>query len=570
MKVLIVFAHPDKRSFNYSLLQAAVKRLEENGNEVKVSDLYRMNWKPVVDEDDFLNHEKGTRLKITAASALAFKEKKLSADVLAEQEKLAWADTVIYQFPLWWMSMPAILKGWIDRVYASGYAYSVGPHDATHFGYRYGDGVMKGKKAFLITSVGSAVEHFSERGIGGPIEDVLFTLNHGMLFYPGFTVLPPIVTYRADSRRDEVYKNAEKAVLERIDNIDNVEPIHYRVQNAGDYSSIDISSTPQAESSIGSYTEEAKSSTPLSSEETVTSASSTIIGASSTVSADSSSVTGLSSTVTAEYSTTTAASSSATTWSPSFLPSWYISNSSFPSSNPFTKYGTTVPTDPESPTTSRNIDQATDTIETYNEPTVIKSTTSSTHGTITTLAGDSDKTTTATVLSTTTATLCSTCAGEGNGQRAGDRNSDNNGIDATVDVVSTATKDTGIQVTDGTTRTTTKDAEIKATDGAAGTATNNHISANGASTTNIQIYGVPTTVKQANTGGQGATTTINTGSNNNDTTSPSPYLAKASANASIATPQGSTPALYTPEDSNAAGYNRMSNILLIFALFILM
>lgn len=235
MKVLIVFAHPDKRSFNYSLLQAAVKRLEENGNEVKVSDLYRMNWKPVVDEDDFLNHEKGTRLKITAASALAFKEKKLSADVLAEQEKLAWADTVIYQFPLWWMSMPAILKGWIDRVYASGYAYSVGPHDATHFGYRYGDGVMKGKKAFLITSVGSAVEHFSERGIGGPIEDVLFTLNHGMLFYPGFTVLPPIVTYRADSRRDEVYQNAEKAVLERIDNIENVEPIHYRVQNAGDY-----------------------------------------------------------------------------------------------------------------------------------------------------------------------------------------------------------------------------------------------------------------------------------------------------------------------------------------------
>ncbi|GMM58255.1 hypothetical protein DAKH74_048710 [Maudiozyma humilis] len=331
----------------------------------------------------------------------------------------------------------------------------------------------------------------------------------------------------------------------------------------------DISSTPQAESSIGSSTEEAKSSTPLSSEETVTSASSTIIGASSTVSADSSSVTGLSSTVTAEYSTTTAASSSATTWSPSFLPSWYISNSSFPSSNPFTKYGTTVPTDPESPTTSRNIDQATDTTETYNEATIIKSTINSTHGTITTLAGDGDKTTTATVLSTTTATVCSTCAGEGNGQGAGDRNSDDAGIDATVDVANTATKDTGIQVTDGTTRTTTKDAEIKATDGAAGTATNNHISANGASTTNIQIYGVPTTVSQANTGGQGAAPTMNAGSDKTDTTSPSPSLAKASANASIATPQGSTPALYTPEDSNAAGHNRMTNLLLIFAIFIL-
>ncbi|GMM54385.1 hypothetical protein DAKH74_010010 [Maudiozyma humilis] len=235
MKVLIVFAHPEKQSFNHSLLQAAVKRLEENGDEVKVSDLYKMKWKPVIDEDDFLNHENGTRLKIAASSASAYTEKQLTADVVAEQEKLAWADTVILQFPLWWFSMPAILKGWVDRVFACGYAYGVGPHDETHYGYRYGEGVMEGKRAFCIVTTGGSADHYSTRGINGSIDDVLFTINHGILFYPGFTVLPPLVTYRTDSRREEVFENAKKAVIERMDNIATLEPIHYRRQNFGDY-----------------------------------------------------------------------------------------------------------------------------------------------------------------------------------------------------------------------------------------------------------------------------------------------------------------------------------------------
>ncbi|KAG0672100.1 hypothetical protein C6P45_004115 [Maudiozyma exigua] len=235
MKVLFIFAHPDKRSFNYSLLDAAVSHLKSNGHEVQVSDLYRMNWKGIVTEDDFLNHEKGTRLKVVESSTKAYQENQLTQDVVLEQEKLKWADMVIFQFPLWWFTMPAILKGWFDRVFTSGYAYNVGTHTDTRYGDRYGEGIMAGKKAFCIITAGGREEHFSERGINGDINDLIFPINHGMLFYPGFTVLPPVLIFRVDSRRETVYQQAERDVLQRMDDIETIKPINYRKQNFGDY-----------------------------------------------------------------------------------------------------------------------------------------------------------------------------------------------------------------------------------------------------------------------------------------------------------------------------------------------
>jgi len=73
-----------------------------------------------------------------------------SDDISAEQDKLRWADTVILQFPLWWFSTPAILKGWVDRVYA----YGVGEHSDRHWGDRYGEGAMTGKCAMLVVTKG--------------------------------------------------------------------------------------------------------------------------------------------------------------------------------------------------------------------------------------------------------------------------------------------------------------------------------------------------------------------------------------------------------------------------------
>ncbi|NNH29045.1 NAD(P)H-dependent oxidoreductase, partial [Rhizobium sp. SEMIA 4085] len=120
MKVLLVFAHPEPRSLNGALRDVAMKALEAQGHEVRVSDLYAGGWKSEIDRADFPSLETDTRFMPVAASKRAFETGALTEDVKTEIDKLLWADMLILQFPLWWFSMPAILKGWVERVYAYG------------------------------------------------------------------------------------------------------------------------------------------------------------------------------------------------------------------------------------------------------------------------------------------------------------------------------------------------------------------------------------------------------------------------------------------------------------------
>ncbi len=235
MNVLIVYAHPERQSLNGALLDCAIGALEEQGHTVRVSDLYAMRWKAAADRADFPDLAEGERLRVASASARAFAAHDLTDDVRAEQEKLVWADTVILQFPLWWFTMPAILKGWVDRVYACGFAYGVGEHSDRRWGDRYGEGVMAGKRAMLVVTTGGWAEHYSPRGINGPIDDLLFPINHGILFYPGFTVLPPFVAYRVDRLDDRAFATVAAALRTRMQALGTIAPIAYRRQNDGDY-----------------------------------------------------------------------------------------------------------------------------------------------------------------------------------------------------------------------------------------------------------------------------------------------------------------------------------------------
>lgn len=140
MKVLIVYAHPEPQSLNSALRDVAVHELEAQGHEVQVSDLYGMNWKSEVSHADFPLLDKQTRLQVSNASKAGFNANALTKDVQTEQEKLLWADTLILQFPLWWFTMPAILKGWVDRVYSCGFAHGIGDHSDKRWGDRYGEG----------------------------------------------------------------------------------------------------------------------------------------------------------------------------------------------------------------------------------------------------------------------------------------------------------------------------------------------------------------------------------------------------------------------------------------------
>ena len=234
MKTLILYAHPEPKSLNGALKDLAVSTLEAAGHEVRVSDLHAMNWKAVVDAADY-GPDASSPLNVALDSGRAFDAGTLTPDVLAEQEKLLWADTIIFQFPLWWYTMPAILKGWVDRVFTYHFAYGVGEHSATRYGERFGEGTLAGRRAMLSVTTGGPESHYSARGINGPIDDLLFPIQHGILYYPGIEVLPPFVLYGTDRLTPDDFPDVAKAWEQRLLTLESTEPIAFRRQNFGDY-----------------------------------------------------------------------------------------------------------------------------------------------------------------------------------------------------------------------------------------------------------------------------------------------------------------------------------------------
>jgi len=235
MNVLLVYAHPEPTSLNGTLKDFTVQRLQAAGHTVQVSDLYAMRWKAPIDGDDHPGRDPQRPFHASLDSREAYANGRQSEDIAAEQDKLRWADTVILQFPLWWFSMPAILKGWVDRVYAYGFAYGVGEHSDRHWGDRYGEGAMAGKRAMLVVTTGGWESHYAARGINGPIDDLLFPIQHGILFYPGFDVLPPHVIYRSSKVGEQNVADVLEGLGRRLDGLASDAVIPYRRQNAGDY-----------------------------------------------------------------------------------------------------------------------------------------------------------------------------------------------------------------------------------------------------------------------------------------------------------------------------------------------
>lgn len=229
--VLIVHAQPEPTSLTQCLVAASVQTLRQQGHEVLQSDLYAMGWKATFDGHDFTRRVDEARLAYIPESRHAYYGGTQTPDVVAEQQKVALADAVIFQFPLWWFGMPAIMKGWIDRVWAYGLAY--GYKDAGN-DYRYGDGAFKGKRAVLCVAVGGPEVDYAPRGINGPLEQLLFPITHGTLFFPGFDVLPTFAVYGA-VRIGGSAAAARQAWCRRVESLFTDAPIPFRSQNGGDY-----------------------------------------------------------------------------------------------------------------------------------------------------------------------------------------------------------------------------------------------------------------------------------------------------------------------------------------------
>ncbi len=232
MKILIVHAHPERSSLTHRLAAISREALSALGHEVMESDLYAMGWKAVFDADDFPERADPERLSFVAESGHAFAGGTQTADVAEEQRKLLAADALILHFPLWWFGMPAIMKGWVDRVWAYGLAYGYGGAGNAH---RYGEGGLAGKRALLAVTAGGPEADYSPRGINGPLDQLLFPITHGTLFYPGMAVLPTFAVHGAGKIDAARMANIEAQWRGRLERLFDDAPIAFRSQNGGDY-----------------------------------------------------------------------------------------------------------------------------------------------------------------------------------------------------------------------------------------------------------------------------------------------------------------------------------------------
>jgi NAD(P)H dehydrogenase (quinone) len=218
MKVLIVYAHSQPTSFNAAMLKTAVATLEAEGHEVKVSDLYAMGFNPVASAADFKERRFEGHLQYDREQKYAVEQRTFSDDIAAEIDKVLWCDLLLLQFPLWWYSVPAIMKGWFDRVFVNGLMYG-------QLG-RFNQGGMKGRKAMVSMTTGCFPGMVDEGGVMGHLDAVLWQLQYGTLAYVGFDVLEPFVAwstrYQDDAKRHEYID----AFADRLRHLDQV-PVKY-------------------------------------------------------------------------------------------------------------------------------------------------------------------------------------------------------------------------------------------------------------------------------------------------------------------------------------------------------
>lgn len=211
MRVFILHAHPEPHSFNGALTAAAVEHLQSAGHEVQVSDLYAMHFNPVSGPENFTQTGDAAFFKQQLEELRATETGGFAPDIAAEQDKLFWCDALILQFPLWWFGVPAIMKGWVDRVFAQGKIYGGGKW--------YDNGVFAGKRALCSLTTGGPESMYQPDGLNGDIHTILFPIQHGMLYFTGFDVLPPHIVWGPTRMEDADRDTALNHYRGRLDGL---------------------------------------------------------------------------------------------------------------------------------------------------------------------------------------------------------------------------------------------------------------------------------------------------------------------------------------------------------------
>jgi len=188
MRVHLVHAHSEADSFVAAMRDVIVGEFQAQDATVTVSDLYAMDFNPVASAQDFNARKNADHLVTALEQRHGYESGTLSNDIAEEVEKLLAADVIGFTFPLHWFSVPAILKGYIDRVFLSGPFYG---------GRRiYAQGGLAGKRAFATFSLGGREHMFGEGSIHGELETGMMRhFFQGTLGYVGLAVHRPFIAH---------------------------------------------------------------------------------------------------------------------------------------------------------------------------------------------------------------------------------------------------------------------------------------------------------------------------------------------------------------------------------------
>lgn len=227
-----VFTHPRENSANRHLLRAGSAALSKQ-YDVTISDLYAEGFDPALTERDLGSFASASG-SVAELTGRAYERGEVEPEVRREQERLAAAELLVLQFPLWWYGPPAMLKGWIDRVLQTGFAQ--GEFDeSTGLPCRYGDGRLLGRRALIIVTAGDDQRTLGPRGLSGDLDSLLFPLTHGALWYVGIETLDLHVVYDADGLDEAGRERQAELLTQRISGLRQEQSRPYRRLLDGDY-----------------------------------------------------------------------------------------------------------------------------------------------------------------------------------------------------------------------------------------------------------------------------------------------------------------------------------------------
>lgn len=180
MKHLIIYAHPKHGSLNHHIMHTTVEILQSKNQEIEIRDLYQLNFNPILSLEDLKGQLIG----------------KVSDDVKKEQDYILWADHITFIYPIWWTGMPAIMKGFIDRVFSYGFAY------------RYDKGIQKGlligKQTTIMNTQGKSKTEYESIGMDKALS---LTSDKGIFTYCGLEINQHFFFEKADKASAEVIKD---------------------------------------------------------------------------------------------------------------------------------------------------------------------------------------------------------------------------------------------------------------------------------------------------------------------------------------------------------------------------